>query len=169
MGRKLISVGVDTDINRKTVIIFDPAWSIDSGRKSDHGLILEDIFPENSLFCGIDYFTRSAIQEGRVSPVLSVADLLPLNPLIFIVETNLVPNWSGEREGINLLANIRRDKRLLQIPVIVIDLVPASEQYSDKLNELGVPPPSRFSWSALREAYSLRMKVTDLVVTGKFK
>ena len=167
MSNMLVSIQVDTDINIKTVVIFDPKWKSGVGFRSPHALLLEALFPSGSLFCGVNNFTYSSLCSGRISPLLCPSDLVSLNPLVFIIEMRLLSSFRNDVATVSLIRNIRSEKRLDTVPVVIITDSDICLAQSRQLAILGVGRDRRYSWNALREASEFKQKMLTLSNTGK--
>lgn len=163
MTIELVEVKVDTDINRKTVVVFDPEYDRSSTAKSPHREILRELFPKDTLFCGINFFTLMALKSGMISPGLQPSDLVPLNPALFILNLKLIPSVSIANPALTLLKNLAVENRLCEVKRVIVTDSRITSQLSRKLAELGVPENSVFSWSAFASTREFGSMVKTLV------
>ena len=163
MAIKLVEVRVDTDINRKTVIVFDPLYNRDTGQGVTHAKMLSELFPTGSLFLGLQYFTLLSLREGNITLGITPTDLVPLNPAVFILDLDLIPGVPLYTPAISLLKNLATEKRLCEVRRIIVTDSRINRQLSQKLAKFGILEDCVFSWRALLSAREFGNMVKTLV------
>ena len=166
MAIELIKIKIEPAGIQKTVVIFDPKWKHENDQRSDHTMLIQEAFPADTLFLGINIFTKEAIGAGRISPLFHPADLIPLSPILFIVEfqLRLMDNRPDSAFAMQMVRNLRQEKVLATVPIVVITeniFYPYLDWF--ELNRLGVTIDRVFSWSSLIESLRFRRQMQSLV------
>lgn len=162
MAIKLVEVKVDTNINRKTVIVFDPLYEGNGLQEVSHAKTLEDLFPAETLFLGLHYFSLASLREGNIAPGILPTDLVSLNPAVFILDINLIP-WFGIHPVMSLLKNLETEKRLCEVKRVIVTDSKVTRQLSQKLARFGILEDAIFSWRAFVSAQEFRNMAKKLV------
>lgn len=156
MAIELVEVKVDTNINRKTVVVFDSYDTKCPLREFSHAELLAELFPNDALFLNLYDFTLASFREGNVAVGITPQDLLPLNPAVFILDPNIMPSLGLYIPTIALLKNLESEKRLSQVKRIVITDFLITRGLLNQLLRFGITEANLFSWRALASAREFR-------------
>ncbi len=166
MAVEIVHIKIESSGTQKTVVVFDPEWRDDPMypmQKSLHAKIVREMFPPATLFYGLNHFTAEAISQGRISQLVDISDLALLNPILFIVDLNLLAVSTHGVPAIKMIQNIRKDKRLALVETVIFSTREIGWQARVKLLRMGIGTERIFSWTSLIQAHNFRQKAEWLM------